>query len=182
MRLLNNKYQFIIGYLCLAGWSLTSTISRVYLSNFEQKINPVVLCVYIFLITNIFFVFVNYNNLEVIWKKIVIYKNDVIRYNISTFCTWFFATCSLEFLEPSLSQVINLSLGTIFTLILLKYFYKTRNININDFYVCIGFFIAVIYSIIIILLNKSSLKLVSYNHTVISIFFCYYWFIFFFYY
>ncbi|TAK77184.1 MAG: hypothetical protein EPO11_02950 [Gammaproteobacteria bacterium] len=139
----------IFGLMCILGWCFFSALARVIISNVSQKIDPVILCFYTFLLSTILFILLNIRNTTSTLLKLKTIENrrNVYGLNVSTFGAWFFLIYPLKYIEPAIVSTITLGLGPIATLILTAFIYKGKKLNYSDIVISSLLLLVILYAI-----------------------------------
>lgn len=118
----------MIGLSCIIAWCFFSAFAMVMTSHINQKIEPIVLCFFTFLLANIVFYIVNANKIFTTYKKIVQHHNVsfIVWLNLSTFCSWFFLIYPLKYIPATMVSTITLGLSPIATLFFERLLYKKK--------------------------------------------------------
>ena len=159
------------GFLYLISWCIVSAFSRVYLSDTLQKIDPFVLCFYVFLITLVFYSLIClliYRNLR---EKTLKNKRNIILLNLGTFGCWFFVIYPFKYMDPIIVSSLVLCITPIFTSLLSAYIDKNNWVKPKDRVLLYGFLMVVAYMILLSYMGLSSVKISSFFHLSTSVIF-----------
>lgn len=158
----------LIGFLYLILWCLISAVARVYLSDILQKIDPFVLCFYVFLITVSFYSLISFFMSNTLGPRIQKNKYNIILINISTFGCWFFIIYPFKYMDPTIVSSLVLCINPVYTSILSRYFYNKNNNKSSNIILLYGFIFVSIYMVILSYFGLASIKLSSRFHLSIS--------------
>jgi drug/metabolite transporter (DMT)-like permease len=141
------KYQVCIGLISGLCFCISSSFSRVFVSDLLENLDPFSLCFYTFTAGALFFILLNISNIKPLYLKSMQNLKTVFYLNLSTFGTWFFLIYALKFIAPSTVSIIAFGSTPLFALFLNRYFAQRKMSTRHDYIVSIGVALSISYII-----------------------------------
>lgn len=147
------------GFILIILWSVISAFAQNFTSQAEQKLDPFLVCLFLFVTTTLFFNIVNIFQLPRLMKKLVCFENlsDVIKLNLTTAGCWLLLLYPLKYIEPSIATAIIIGVGPFSTLYLGKFLYKKQNISKTDGVLTCCLLVVIFFLIVLTVNNKETM-------------------------
>ncbi|WP_431803489.1 DMT family transporter [Halobacillus andaensis] len=158
----------MLGTIFLILSALLTSGSNVYYSSNVQGTSPFTFTFVSFLVTAVFF------QLTLVGKpnkgntKNSTHKKDLIGINFSTAGVFMCFYLALKYIEPAIVGAIEIGIGPIASLIIVKIFYK-QSVNIVDIFTGIGALAGSLYLVITTLNGNSGIEFQSMTYAVIGL-------------
>ncbi len=160
----------VVGVIATLLYCLISAISRVSVSEITQRVDPFVLCFYIFLIANVIYACLCVFTTKCIKTQIKENKWNLLMLNLWTLGAWLFLIYPLKYLEPSIISSVTLGLSPVITLLLGRFIYVKSNLKLTDVVISLFLLLAVSYLVLLCFIGYSSIGILRLKHLIVALF------------
>lgn len=168
-----NKTVFL-GFVALLTWCIFSALGKIFIFDENLVLHPAVLAFYIFSMTFLFFALLNGQNNPILFRKFSQHWQPVLGLNLATLGSWGCVIFALQYLEPSLVDVIALGFSPVATLVFSMLFLNKKSGNRQDYVISIALFLLVCYVVWMCMMGETALiKPVALSHTGLGLFLCF---------